>query len=346
MPRLRHVSVTDPGLSRRRTRGAFVFLAADGSRITDPEVIDRCAGLAIPPAWTDVWICASPSGHLQAFGRDDAGRGQYIYHPQWAAKRARAKHDHVLEVATRLPAARQKVAQDLDLPGMPPARVHALAFRLLDVGYFRIGSEAYAERNSSFGLATLLREHVTARRDGTVRFRFPAKSGQEWDLRIEDPQVHAAVRTLLSRRGGERLLAWRATGRPVAWHQVTSAEISASLKERLGTDVTAKDFRTWHATVLAARLLAEAGDAPSSARARRRVVTDMVRGVAQELRNTPAVARSAYINPRLVDLWEHGMHIPQAQSRADAETAVLTLLADEAPREPRRTAPTRRVRAS
>lgn len=346
MPRLRHVSVTDPGLGRRRTRNGFVYLGTDGSRITDPAVVERCAGLAIPPAWSSVWICANPDGHLQAFGRDAAGRGQYIYHPRWAAKRARAKYDHALEVARRLPAARREVARDLDRPGMPPERALALAFRLLDIGYFRIGSETYAERNSSFGLATLLREHVTARRDGSVRFRFPAKSGQEWDLEIADPQVHSAVRTLLSRRGGRGLLAWRASTHPVVWHEVSSAEISASLKERLGTDVTAKDFRTWHASVLAARLLAEAGDPPTSARGRRRVVAEVVREVAQSVRNTPAVARSSYIDPRLIDLWEHGVHIPRTRSVAATEAAVLTLLAGEAPQESRRRAPTRRARAS
>lgn len=346
MPRLRRVSVSDPGLGRRRHGRGFVYLDVEGTRITDPDVVARCEALVIPPAWTSVWICALPQGHVQAFGYDEAGRGQYLYHPQWALNRARAKHDHVLEVGRALPAARRAVARDLDLPGMPRERTLALAFRLLDIGYFRIGSETYAERNSSFGLATLLREHVTAGRDGVVRFHFPAKSGKEWDLAVDDLQVHAAVRTLLTRRGGSHLLAWRASARPVTWHEVTSADLGASVKDRLGEDATAKDFRTWHAGVIAARALAEAGDPPTSERGRRTVVAGVVREVAQALGNTPAVARASYIDPRILDHWQNGVRISPTRSTATAEAALLRLLGDErSPAAPRR-APTQPARSA
>ncbi|MBI9115064.1 DNA topoisomerase IB [Sanguibacter suaedae] len=326
MPRLRRVSVSSPGFTRRRSGKGFTYLDTQGRRITDPEVLARCRGLAVPPAWTDVWICPVDNGHVQAFGHDAAGRGQYIYHPQWRERRDRAKHDHVLLVGARLPAARRRVARDLRVEGMPRERVLALAFRLLDVGYFRLGGEAYAQQNESYGLSTLLKEHVTARTDGTVQFCFPAKSGQVRELVLDDPDVHAAVRALRARRGGERLLAWQVSSSPVEWREVTSSDVSAHVKDLLGDDASPKDFRTWHATVLAAQGLADAGAPPSSDRRRRSVVTGVVREVAAELGNTPAVCRASYIDPRLFDLWERGRTISPTRSTRAAEAAVLDLL--------------------
>ncbi|WP_225228455.1 site-specific integrase, partial [Oerskovia rustica] len=225
----------------------------------------------------------------------------------------------------------RRVAKDLTADGMPRAKVLALAFRLLDLAYFRAGSEAYAKQNGSYGLATLRTEHVRVRRDGSVHFRYPAKSGQVRDVVVEDERVREIVTTLVRRRGAGDLLAWREeTPGGVVWHDVTSADVTAYLKERLGEDATAKDFRTWHATVLAARALADAGAPPASDRARRAVVAGVVRDVADELGNTPAVARSSYIDPRLVDLWERGQTIEpllgRRRSQAAAERAVLDLL--------------------
>lgn len=322
--RLRRVSASSPGYSRRAEGTGWVFLDVDGAPLDDETEVARCVRLAVPPAWTDVWICRYPDGHLQAFGRDDAGRGQYLYHEQWQARRARRKHDHVLDVGRRLPAARARVTRDLARDGVGRRRVLALAFRLLDDAYFRAGGEVYAAKHRSYGLATIRKEHATVRRDGSVHFRYPAKSGQLRDVLVEDPVVASLITTLKRRRGGVDLLAWREDG--AGWHDVTSADVQADVKERLGDDATPKDFRTWHATVLAARALADAGAPPRSQRARRRVVADVVRDVAEELGNTPAVARASYVDPRLADLWEHGETIGPTRTRSAAERAVLDLL--------------------
>lgn len=329
MPRLRRVTVSQPGISRRRSGSGFSYVDSSGQRVEDPEVLERCRDLVVPPAWEQVWICPYPNGHVQAYGIDAAGRGQYIYHPQWRERRDRAKHDHALEVGSRLPGARGRVTRDLQLPGMPRDKALAVVFRLLDVGLFRLGGESYAAKNDSHGVSTLLRSHVTARRDGTVRFQFPAKSGKDQDITIEDPDVHAAVRTFLRRRDpSDRLVAWRKPGSPATWHTVSSADVSGYVKERLGSDASAKVFRTWHATVLAAQLLEAAGPAPSSDRKRKTVVTGVVRTVAGELGNTPTVARASYIDPRLFDLWERGSTIPPCSTRSAAEAAVIRLLGD------------------
>jgi len=331
MVRLRRVSVSSPGYGRRRHGKGFSYLDVDGTRLTDPDEIARCERLVIPPAWSQVWICRYPDGHIQAFGYDAAGRGQYLYHDQWRERRNRRKFDHVLDVGSRLPAARRRVAKDLALDGMPRPKVLALAFRLLDLAYFRAGSETYAKQNGSYGLATLLTEHVRVRADGSVHFHYPAKSGQVRDVVVEDERVREVVTTLVRRRGARELLAWREeTPTGVVWHDVTSSDVAAYIKDRLGQDATAKDFRTWHATILAARALADAGEPPRSARERRAVVTGVVRDVAEELGNTPAVARSSYIDPRLIDLWERGQTIGpllgRRRSQSAAERAVLDLL--------------------
>lgn len=321
--------IDSPGWTRRRSGRGFRYLDSESVRITDAEHVDRIVALAIPPAWQDVWISPWANGHIQAAGLDDARRRQYLYHEQWRLRRARRKHDHVLDVARRLPAARRSVRRDLGRDGFPRETALALAFRLLDLAYFRAGGEGYAERNGSYGLATLRREHVqvlTGSGGGpdAVRFCYPAKSGQVRDVVVDDAPVAALVATLLRRRGGgPELLAWRDGD---GWHDVTSAEVGADVKRRLGDDASPKDFRTWHATVLAARGLADAGPAPRSDRARRRVVAQVVRAVADELGNTPAVCRASYIDPRVVDLWEHGTTIRATRSQAVAEKETLALL--------------------
>ncbi len=324
MPRLRRVRIDSPGWTRTPAGDGFVYLAGDGEPIDDPDEVDRITALAIPPAWRDVWICPYASGHIQAAGVDAAGRRQYLYHAQWRLRRDRAKHDHVLEVARRLPDARKQVEVDLDQRGWPRSRALALAFRLLDLAYFRAGNETYARTNGSFGLATIKREHVQIRSDRSVRFLYPAKSGQVRDVVIEDPEIARMVTSLRRRTGGgDELLAWR-DGR--TWYDITSADVTAYVKSVLGDDASPKDFRTWHATVLAARGLAEAGPPPKSDRARRKVVTEVVRGVADALGNTPAVCRASYIDARLVDLWERGETIGPTRTRDEAERAVLELL--------------------
>lgn len=324
MPRLRHVRSGDPGWTRRARGRGFEYLDADGARITDPEAVRRCRALAVPPAWTDVWICPFENGHIQAMGTDDAGRRQYLYHAQWRARRDRLKHDHVVRLARRLPHARRRVAADLDRPGFGRAKVLALAFRLLDDAYFRPGGEAYAKENGSFGLATLRRRHVRVDGDG-VWFAYPAKSGQWREAAVADPVVRRVVRGLLGRDDdGPDLLAWQDDDG--AWHDVTTADVLEDVKARLGPEARPKDFRTWHATVLAAAALA-GHDVPTSERGRRRVVAQVIREVAEELGNTPAVCRASYVDPRVVDLWERGRTIGRRRTRAAAERAVVDLLA-------------------
>lgn len=323
MPRLRRVRTGEPGWSRRRAGRGVVYLDEQGRHITDPVAIARCRDLAIPPAWRDVWICRAENGHIQAMGTDDAGRRQYLYHPQWRARRDRLKHDHVIRLARRLPRARRRVAADLARPGLDRARVLALAFRLLDEAYFRAGGETYARENGSFGLATVRREHVRVVDDG-VWFAYPAKSGQWREAQVTDPDVRAVVRELLERDDdGPDLLAWR--NGDGAWHDVTTADILEDVKARLGPQARPKDFRTWHATVLAAAALGR-HEPPRSERARRRVVAQVVREVAEELGNTPAVCRASYIDPRVVDLWERGQSIGRRRTRAGAERALVALL--------------------
>ena len=323
MARLRRVSVSSTGYSRQLSGDTVAFFNCDGIPLDDEAEIARCEQLAVPPAWQDVWICKFPHGHIQAFGYDDAGRGQYIYHQQWRERRDRAKHDHVLEVARRLPAARGRVTRALKVDGMPRTKALALAFRLLDLAYFRAGSEVYARTNKSYGLATIRKEHAVVHTDGTVEFQYPAKSGQLRQVTVDDEAVRAGVTMLKRRQGGKELLAYR---EGAVWRDIRSSDVQEVVHDLLGDDATPKDFRTWHATVLAAQALAAAGDPPSSAAARRRVMAAVVREVATALGNTPAVARKSYIDARLFDLWERGKTIGRTRSQSAAETAVLELL--------------------
>jgi DNA topoisomerase I len=306
------VSPHSGGWTRRRAGSGFSYLDEQGRRITDPEVVQRIRSLAIPPAWRDVWICPVPNGHIQAVGTDDAGRRQYLYHPVWREQRDRAKHDRVLEVAARLPQARQLVERHLQLPGMPRERALATAFRLLDLGFFRIGGEAYAEQNGSFGLATIGRQHVSVEGDLIV-FDYIAKSGKERYVAVGDPAVREAVLTLLRRRsGGPELLAHRERGR---WVDVTSADINEYVKLVVGGEVSAKDFRTWHGTVLAAVALAVSTHVADTPTARRRAVARAMSEVASYLGNTPSVARASYVDPRVIDLFEDGITVEPALRR-------------------------------
>ena len=330
---MRRVSPRDPGWTRRRAGKGFVYLDESGNRL-DSEQIQRCKLLVIPPAWEQVWICPVPNGHLQAVGVDDAGRRQYLYHEQWRLKRDRLKHDRVLEVAARLPAARQTVAQDLQLEGMPYERALGTAFRLLDLGFFRIGGEAYAEANNSYGLATIHKEHVSIE-NGSVIFNYVAKSGQERYVALADDLVRQAVRDLLARRGGgPELLAYK-DGRH--WRDVSSTDINSYIKTHVGDEMSAKDFRTWHGTVIAEVVLAEANESAKTMRARKRAVSNAMKEVAGYLGNTPAVARASYVDPRVVDLFNDGVTISPEVAASDTdlsdgttqgkiERAVLNLL--------------------
>ncbi len=314
MPRFRRASPDAPGWTRRRQGRGFVFLGEHGGRLGADDVA-RCKALVIPPAWRDVWICPVPNGHIQALGTDVAGRRQYLYHPAWREQRNHAKYARITEVAARLPAARAKVTEHLDLPGMPRERALSLAFRLLDVGFFRVGGEGYAEENGSYGLATIEQQHVCIKGDDVI-FEYVAKSGQERALAVQDDAVRDAVRTLLRRRGGgPGLLAYRDGRR---WRDITSDDINGYVKEVVGGEVSAKDFRTWHGTVLAALALAQRTDEVESPTRRKKAVRGAMKEVAASLGNTPTVARSSYVDPRVVEQFEQGVTIEPALSSAPA----------------------------
>jgi DNA topoisomerase I len=311
VPRLRTVSPNSRGWTRRRTGKGFAYLDEDGARLTG-EHVARIKDLVIPPAWEDVWICPFPNGHIQAVGVDEAGRRQYLYHPDWRAKRDRMKFDRVLEAAARLPRARASILEHLTLDGMPVERAGATAVRLLDLGYFRIGSDAYADSNGSFGLTTLEKRHVRAR-DGALVFRFAGKSGIEHEIRIDDELAVAAVDTMRRRRGGgERLLAYKDVR---SWTPMDAALVNDYLREATGAEITAKDFRTWHATVLAAAALAASDEPGDTKTSRKRAVVSAMTEVAEYLGNTPAIARSSYVDPRVLDLYEDGVTIESAVRR-------------------------------
>jgi DNA topoisomerase IB len=303
---LRRVDCSETGISRRRRGKGFEYLDADGRRITEASVLERIRELAIPPAWEDVWICPYPMGHIQATGVDAAGRKQYRYHDRWRQRRDAEKFESMIRFAGALPQLRVRVAKDLRRKGMPRDKVLACAVRLLDRGFFRIGSEDYAEENDTYGIATMQKRHVTVDGD-QVSFDYEAKGGQRRLQTIGDPEVAGLVRALRRRRGGGiELLAYKAGNR---WVDVKSADINEYIKDAAGEEFSAKDFRTWSGTVLAAVALAVSGPAHGTKTSRKRAKVRAVKEVARYLGNTPAVARTSYIDPRVFDRFDGGLTI-------------------------------------
>jgi DNA topoisomerase I len=337
MARLKRADCSEPGIRRRKRGKGFEYLDSEGRRVTEPSVLARIQELAIPPAWQDVWICPYPMGHIQATGIDAAGRKQYRYHDKWRERRDAEKFEEMIDFARALPRLRERVAKDLRKRGMPREKVLAAAMRLLDLGFFRIGSENYAEENDTYGIATMRKRHVSVSGD-TVTFDYEAKGGQRRVQAIGDPELARVARTLKERRGGgQELLAYRVGDR---WADVKSADINAYLKEATGGDFSAKDFRTWSGTVLAAVALAVAGMASSSKTSRQRAKTRAVKEVSRYLGNTPAVCRASYIDPRVFDRFDGGLTIggalpelvedtgPWPVVQRAVEEAVLDLIAD------------------
>jgi DNA topoisomerase I len=303
--RLRRSDCSGPGISRRRHGGGFSYLDPEDGRIDDEGTLERIRAMAIPPAWREVWICGDPYGHIQATGIDEAGRKQYLYHERWQVRSAQRKFESMREFAAALPKLRRAVRKDLALEGVPRRRALACAVRLLDLGFFRIGSEEYAEANESYGVATVLREHVSIEGEEVV-FDFPAKSGQRRVQSIRDPEVKAALEAMRRRRSGpDDLLVFREDG---VWHDVRSEEVNAYLREKAGEEFSAKDFRTWHGTVLAAVELAREG-APSSRAGAERAIRAAIKRVSERLGNTPAVCRGSYVDPRVLDRFRDGKTI-------------------------------------
>jgi DNA topoisomerase IB len=316
--RLRRSDVNAPGYRRRRAGRGFSYTDTDGAPIRD-ERLDRIRGLAIPPAWKDVWICPWPNGHIQATGVDAAGRRQYRYHDQWRARRDAAKYERILEIAHQLPDVRDAVVAAIGTRGLHRERVLATAVRLLDLGTFRVGSEQYEEENGTYGLATLKRDHVSVRGERTF-FCYTAKGGIEREVEITDRPTATVVRQLLERPAdaGEELLAYQLDDG--TWRDVTSAEINLYLKEISGAEISAKDFRTWNATVLMAVTLAEAPP-PTSRTARKKAVRAAYVRVAEQLGNTPAVCKASYVDPRVVDRFENGETVADALREAAGDQA-------------------------
>jgi DNA topoisomerase-1 len=340
MPRLRRADCSLPGIRRvRRGRGFSYVDDTTGETIADPETLERIRSLAIPPAWEDVWICPWSNGHIQAVGTDARGRKQYRYHDRWREHRDREKFDRMLDFARALPGLRETAGRQLRKRPPTRERVLAGAVRLLDRGFFRIGGESYAEENDTYGLATMQKRHVRLRPGNVIEFDYVAKGGQRRLQSIVDPQVYKLVGELKRRRGGgDDLLAYKERGR---WRDVLSADVNAYIKEVTGGDFTAKDFRTWTATVLAAVGVAVSGRAARSRTARKRAITRAVEEVAFYLGNTPAVCRSSYIDPRVFDHYAAGVTIADALDalgdvdlgepaiQGAVEDAVIDLLEEE-----------------
>lgn len=317
--RLRRSNPGKPGYGRRRSGRGFRYVDEHGEPLHDNEALERIKGLVIPPAWEDVWISPDPRGHIQATGRDAAGRKQYLYHEVWRARQDSKKFDHALEVAGHLPELRERLCEDLSGRGLTRDRVLAAMVRLLDLGHLRVGGDESAQREEdpSFGLSTLRPEHVRGK-GGCMLLEFTGKSGIPHTVTVGDGEVCQVLRDLRHRRRGEdRLFAYYEGRR---WHEVHADDVNRYLRD---ADMTAKDFRTWHGTAKAAAALAEKGPQPTKT-ARKKAVAAAMREVSEVLGNTPAVARSSYVDPRVVEKFEQGEVVD-----GDDEKAVIELLSKD-----------------
>ena len=310
----------EPGITRRRRGRGFEYFDPSGEKITDLDEIGRLRSLAVPPAWQEVWICPDPHGHIQAIGTDDAGRRQYRYHDRWREQRDVEKFVKVLDFARLLPRVRRhcrELLADSDEPTRD--RVLAASIRLLEHGYFRIGSQTYAEESETYGLTTVRKDQVTIGRDGVIVFDYMAKGGQRRVMPIKDPLLLGIIGKLRRRRtGGEELLAYREDG---SWYDIGAADVNEEIKRLCDRDdVSAKDFRTWNATVLAAIGLAVSSEASDSERARSRAKRRVAEEVAGYLGNTPTVARSSYIDPRVFERYDEGYIIAEVLTDLAGQT--------------------------
>ena len=339
---LRYTSDEQPGIRRKRKGRGFIYVDPDGVPIRDKGELHRIRRLAIPPAWTDVWISPSPIGHIQATGRDARGRKQYRYHERWRKVRDEAKYERLGDFAKALPRIRARVDADLARPGIPRERVLATAVRILEETFMRVGNVEYARANGSFGLTTLRSKHVDVE-GSRVLFRFRGKSGKDHEVDMRDARL-ARVVARLEQLPGQDLFRYRDDDgelRPIG-----SDDVNSYLREVSGEEVTAKDFRTWAGTVLAARALAEVGSARNERIARKRIV-EAIDVVASRLGNTRAVCRRCYVHPLVLDAYASG-GLPAALRQPDRarkdhelsthEAAVATLLARAAKRAGRRAA--------
>lgn len=330
---LHYVSDHDRGVTRQKKGKSFTYFDANGRKIRDAATLDRIAKLAVPPAWTSVWICPDPRGHLQASGRDAKGRKQHRYHEKFRAAREEAKFGHMLDFATSLPKLRAAIDKDTRRTGLPREKVLATVVRLLDSSLIRVGNEEYAEQNKSYGLTTLRDRHVAVAGD-QIRFVFQGKSGKEWRVRLKDRRVARAIKAIQD-LPGQRLFQF--VGEDGAPQPVTSTDVNEYLRAVSNRDISAKDFRTWAGTVLAATELAARGAAESETAAKR-TIREAIVTVSQRLGNTPTICRKCYVHPSIVTRYAAGdlaraLEVKGRRARkglSREETLVLAFLEREA----------------
>ena len=328
---LRYVSDDQPGIARQASGKTFRYFDARGHVIRDADEVTRLRKLAIPPAWTKVWICPNPLGHIQATGRDARGRKQYRYHPHWREVRDEAKFDRMMAFAAALPKVRIKAEQDLALPGMPREKVLATVVQLLELTLIRIGNEEYARQNESFGLTTLRERHVEVH-GRHLHFQFRGKSGKDHSIDVSDPRLAAIVKRCQDLPGQELFHFKDENG---ALHPIESSDVNAYLHEAAGDHFTAKDFRTWHGTLLAARALSQVAEVATDKRPSKRAVAEVFTQVAARLGNTPTVCRKSYVHPAVVNRYLRGEGSLKARGKMDLpklEVALLAVLKKEATR--------------
>ena len=328
---LRYVSDARPGIRRLNSRKGFTYTRADGARLTEAGLLRRIKSLAVPPAWTDVWICPAADGHIQATGRDARGRKQYRYHPRFRELRESTKYEHAVAFADALPDIRARVRRHMALRGLPREKVVATVVHLLDTTLIRIGNDDYARHNNSYGVTTLKSRHVAVN-GNEVRFRFTGKSGKQWSLQVRDRRIAKIIRACQELPGQELLQYLDEEGSPQA---ITSSDVNAYLKAITGADVTAKDFRTWAGTVLTAMALSELPSFESATQAKRNL-RHAIKDVAARLGNTPTICRKCYVHPDLVTSYLNGNFVLKVKSgnklRSESpglrleEAAVLAML--------------------
>ena len=324
---LRYISDARPGIRRKKTGTGFTYTRADGSRLSEADALKRIKALAIPPAWTDVWICPFADGHIQATGRDAKGRKQYRYHAVFREVRESTKYEHVVAFADALPAIREVVEEHMGLRGLPREKVLATVVHLLETTLIRVGNDDYAKQNSSYGLTTLKNRHVAV--DGNeVRFRFTGKSGKHWSLRVKDRRVAKIIKACQDLPGQELLQYVDEAGN---CQDVTSTDVNEYLKKITGKEITAKDFRTWAGTVLAAMALNELESFDSAAQAKRNLRA-AIEKVAGRLGNTPTICRKCYVHPEVLNSYMDGNLVLELKSQAESELvgAIGSLKPEEA----------------
>jgi DNA topoisomerase-1 len=324
---LRYVSDARPGIHRKKVGSGFTYVRPDRSKLIEREIIKRIKALAVPPAWTDVWICPFADGHIQATGRDMKGRKQYRYHARFREVREGTKYEHVVAFADALPAIRERVKEHMSLRGLSREKVLATVVHLLETTLIRVGNDDYAKQNNSYGLTTLKNRHVAVE-GNEVRFRFTGKSGKQWSLQVKDRRIAKIIKACQELPGQELLQYVDEVGN----HQdVTSSDVNDYLKEITGKDVTAKDFRTWAGTVLAAMALHEFESFDSAAQAKRNLRA-AIEKEAGKLGNTPTICRKCYVHPEVLNSYMDGKLILELKEKAESElrTEVQNLKPEEA----------------